>query len=515
MAAAFLDKLFSLFGGSKDPESAKKRQLKQLVKDLSGNKYARFYRPKSEEVDGSLGKFFYDTYRIIASAQVLMQNAAKSAQLKQAAVEAFLDKNLEEIKARLSPESIEDRARKMSLKDLAKQLEGDLAALSAAFDSPRIETIDRCYNLILALARFVSYDFFFLLKKFDSNITERNFSSPPKFSAVRGEYLSDDLKDFLETAFAIDPDQDWKNALRVLKVYKNGIDVVAPDQWNRLLVTMREVRKSNILELMIRHIDKKPQWTFQPKLVDEHIAAAYIEGKRTEARAAVDQIVNAKKNAQVSVLAKMIFGSAEIERAKFYTPRGSEIYVKKNFDGFLFAAGINYLKAFLLDHFKKDIRELCDLLLIRGQWTDINLSQQMSGHFHRIMELSDKLIAFDESLSDNGENGSRLKASILKADRDKSQARYVTLILKSVNEEAQGLINASAQSLIGVGRNLKSLLEDCQKPSKELLMNWKELEGASEAPLAQRMADTYKKIYYFIQLLQLLSKAPESGDNPS
>jgi hypothetical protein len=509
MAVALLDKFFSLFGGNKDPESAKKRRLKQLVKDLSGNKYARFYRPKSEEVDGSLGKFFFDIYRIITPAQVFMQNAAKSAQLMQIAAEAFLDKNLQAIRDRLSPESIEERAKKMTIKELAQQLESDLAAYSAAFDSPRIEAIDRCYNLILAFARFTGYDFFFLLKKFDPNITERNFSYQPKFAAVRGEYISDDLKDFLEISFAVDPDQDWKNTLRILKAYKNGVDVVAPDQWNRLLLSLRELRRSNMLELMIRHIDKNPQWQFQPKLSDEHIAGAYIEKKRAEIKDAIDHIVNAKKNAQVNALAKMIFGSAEIERTKFYTLKGSEIYVKKNFDGFLFAPGINYLKAFLLDHFKKDIRELCDLLLIRGQWTNIILSQQMSDHFHQIMEISDKLIVFDESLSDSGENGSRLKASILKADRDKSQARYVTLILKSVNEEAQGLIVAAAQSLIGVGKNLKSLIDDYQKPVKDLVMNWKELEGASEAPLAQRMADTYKKIYCFIQMLQLLLKTPE------
>jgi hypothetical protein len=510
MAAAFLDKFFSLFGVSKDPESAKKRQLKQLVKELSGNKYARFYRPKSEELDGSVGKFFYDIYRIIASAQVLMQNAAKSAQLIQVATEAFLDKNLQAIRERLSPESIEERAKKMTIKDLAKQLEADMAAYSAAFDSSRIEAIDRCYNLILALNQFVNYDFFFLLKKFDSNITERNFSYQPKFASVRGEYLSGDIKDFLDVSFAVDPDQDWKNALRILKIYKNGVDVVAPDQWNRLLLSLRELRKSNMLELMIRHIDKNPQWLFQPKLPDEHIAEAYIEKKRAEIKDAIDQIVNAKKNAQVNALVKMIFGAAEIDRAKYYTEKAGEIYIKKNFEGFLFAAGINYLKAFLLDYFKKDIRELCDLFLIRGQWTDMLLSQQMSDCFHRIMELSDKLIAFDETLSDNGENGSRLKASIIKADRDKSQARYVTLILKNVNEAAQGLINAAAQALIGVGKNLKNLIDDYQKPSKELILNWKELEGASEAPIAQRMTDTYKKLYYFIQILQLLSKTPEA-----
>ncbi|MDR0624660.1 MAG: DUF5312 family protein [Treponema sp.] len=510
MAAAFLDKVLSLFTGGKDPESGKKQQIKQLVKDLAKNKYARFYRAKQEEIDGSLGKFFYDTYKTVSAAQVFLQNAAKSAQLKQVVAEAFLDKNLLEIRGRLSAESIEERAKTTAMKDLSKQLGADMAAFTSAFDSGRIEAIDRCYSLILAMIQFVTFDFFFLLKKFDSNITERNFTYLPKFAPVRGEYISDELKDFLEVSFAIDPGKDWKNAFRILKIYKSGVDVAAPDQWNRLLNQLREIRKSNILELIIRHVDKNPQWVSTPKLPEEHIAGAYLEEKRTEVRAAVDKIVNAKKNSQITALAKMIFGSADIDRAKYYTEKAGEIYIKKNFDGFLFAAGINYLKAFLLDHFKKDIRELCDLLLIRGQWTTPALSQQMSECFHQIMNLSDKLIAFDETLSDSGENGSRLKAAIVKADRDKSQARYVTIILKSVNEEAQGLISSAAQALIGLGKNLKNLLDDYQKPSKDLIINWKELEGASEIPMAQRITGIYKKIYYFIQMMQLLLKAPEA-----
>jgi hypothetical protein len=126
------------------------------------------------------------------------------------------------------------------------------------------------------------------------------------------------------------------------------------------------------------------------------------------------------------------------------------------------------------------------------------------------MNLSDELIAFDETLSDKGENGARLKAAIVQADRDKSQARYVTIILKSVNEEARELISSAAQSLIGIGRNLKNLLEDYQKPTRDLIVNWKELEGVSVTPIAQRMTGTYKKIYYFIQMMQLLLKTPEA-----
>jgi hypothetical protein len=509
MAGGFLEKFFSLLGVGKDPDAAKKRQLKLLARELSGNKYSRFYRIKNGEADGSLGKFFYDIYRNTVSAQALLQNAARSAQLKQVVVEAFFDQKLQEILARISPEFIAEQAKSTALKELSAQLAEDLTAFSNAFDTARIEACDRCYNLIMDMIRFVCFDYFFMLKKFDSSITERNFSSPPKFGTVRGEYISGELKDFLEVSFSMDPDQDWKNTLRVLKIFKNNMDVVAPDQWSRMLLVLREVRRSGILELMIRHIEKTPSWQSQPLLSGEKITAAYLEERRAAAKNALDQLVNAKKNTQVEALVKMIFGSAEIDRAKYYTVKAGEIYAKKNFEGFTFAAALNYLKAFLLDHFKRDIRELCDLLLIRGQWVDVHLSQGMSEAFHKLMGLSDELIAFDETLSDTGENGARLKTAIVKADRDRSQARYVGLILKSVNENARDLIATAAQNLIALAKSLKVLFEDYQKSSRELLINWKELEVVSDSPIAQRMGDAYKKIYYFVQILQLLVKKPE------
>ncbi|MDR1586210.1 MAG: DUF5312 domain-containing protein [Treponema sp.] len=506
MAAVFLDKLFSLFGNVKDPEAGKKRQLRQLTKEVSGNKYARFYKPKNGEIQGALGKFFYDMYKVISPAQVFLQNADKSAQLKQIVVELFLDKNHREAVQRLSPESIEEQAKTTPIKNLGKSLKEDLAALSSAFNANRTADMDCCYNLILSMVKFVSFDFFFLLKKFDSNITERSFSYQPRFANIQGEYITEEIKDFLEVSFAVDPDQDWKSALQAIRIYKNGVDVIPFEHWKKVLLLLKDIRKSGILELIVRHIDKKPDWVSKPVLPDEHIAEAYLEAKRIDVKESVDKIVNSQKNAQVSALAKVIFGSAEIERTKYYTEKAGEIYIKKNFDGFVYAAAVNYLKAFLLDHFKKEFRELCDLLLVRGQWTTPQLSQQTSENFHLLMELSDKLIAFDETLSDSGENGSRLKAAIVKADRDKGQARYLALILKTVNEEAFNIINLATRSLIIVGRSLKNLLEDLQKPSHDLLMNWKELESLSEAPLTQRTSDAYKQIYYFVRMMQFYAK---------
>jgi hypothetical protein len=504
--APFLNRLLDLFAGAKDPESAKKRLLKAVIKNLNSNKYSKFYKPRTGQVDPAFAKFLHAVYRIIAPAQVFMQNAVKSARLKEIVIEEVLEGESLKILTGLSPESIEERAKKTSPEELARRLREELNALSGAFDNTRVNAADGCYNIILAFTKFVTFDFYFLLKKFDPSLQERSFSRPPVFVPIRGNAVTGELKDFLEVAGALDPDQDWRMTLKVLKAYKGDMDVVVYEQWNKLLLQLRDIKRSGILELMVRHIDNNPLWQSVPKISTERIADAFLETKRNEIEKTIETVINAKRNAKIAELVWAVFGETNTNRLKYYTDKNSELYVKKNFSGFTQVQGLNYLKTFLLDYVKKDIRELCDLLLIRGQWSSNALSQQMSNGFHEIMAVSEQIITFDDSLADNGANGSRLKAAIVKVDRDKGQGKYIRLILNSVNEEAQGMITKTGQALIMIGRNLKIVLEDLQKSPRELIMNWKELESASPEPMAQRITTIYKKMYCFIQILQLLGR---------
>ncbi|MDR2184537.1 MAG: DUF5312 domain-containing protein [Treponema sp.] len=509
---SFFDAIFSLFGGDKNPEAEMKRLLKQTVRDLAQNKYSRFYNPKLESAAPALGKFFFDAYRIVSPAQVFLQNAAKSDQLKKLVIESFLEKQHLALQARLTKDAIAERAKTVPEKDLIKQLREELSSLTGIFDNARISAVDNCYNTILGFIQFVTFDFYFLLKKFDASLEERNFSRPPKPEPVRAEYIAEDLKDFLEAAGAVDPGQDWKTALKALKTYKGGMDVVNGEHWGKLLNLVRDIRRSGILELIIRHVEKNPSWQSNPRIPGEHIVDPYIDAKKAEIEEIIGKIQHEKRTAQLDQLAKLVFGSADVIRLKYYTEKNGEIYVKKSLGGFILAAGLNYLKAFLLDYVKKDIRELCDLFLIRGQWTNNLLSQQLSNGYHEIMAIADEILAFDEALADNGENGSRLKAAIVKADRDKGQAKYIGIILKSVNGEAQKMINRAANSLIVIGRNLKSILDDYPKNPHDLIINWKELESASESSLPQRITAVYKKLYAFVQIMQFFARPPEEEE---
>jgi hypothetical protein len=131
----------------------------------------------------------------------------------------------------------------------------------------------------------------------------------------------------------------------------------------------------------------------------------------------------------------------------------------------------------------------------------------MSEDFHKITELTEQILALDDTLSEKGDNGARLKGALLRVDRDKSQVRYINSIIGNINEEAQDLITTAAQALIGVGKHMKNLMDDFQKSPHELIMNWKELGYVSRTPIGPRITEAYKKINYFIQLMQFFLPA--------
>jgi hypothetical protein len=127
----------------------------------------------------------------------------------------------------------------------------------------------------------------------------------------------------------------------------------------------------------------------------------------------------------------------------------------------------------------------------------------MSDAFHDVMDVAEEITNLDESLSEEGSNGPRLRGALLRVDRDKTQSRYINSIISTINEEARNIINRAVPSLIVVGKHFKMLYEDCEKKPFELIMNWKELNAVSKLPMVQRIGTVYKKITLFVQLMAM------------
>ncbi|PKL05247.1 MAG: hypothetical protein CVV53_08520, partial [Spirochaetae bacterium HGW-Spirochaetae-9] len=243
--SGFFQKILGLFGmGS--PDADKKRLLKNIGKDLSRSRY-KFYKPKSAEALPGLARFFYETYKVIAPAQVMLTNAAQSGALKSFVIESFLTPEQKQQSESMTDASIQERSKTMTVKALQDSVKQSMISFFAAFDAEKTAQIDGAYSTLLSFINFINFDFFFLLKKFDSNVAERSFANNPKFDSISADYIADDLLDFLEVFTPLNLDADWKRIFNALKEYRN-MDIIQVDAWTKLAPALGEVRESGILE---------------------------------------------------------------------------------------------------------------------------------------------------------------------------------------------------------------------------------------------------------------------------
>jgi hypothetical protein len=503
----FLQKVLSIFAGMGDTEAEKKKLLRGIAKEISRSRY-KFYRPKGQEALPGMAKFFYEVYKIAAPAQLLLGNSTSSGALRSFVIESYLSAEQRELSEHLTEAYIAERAKTLSLAQVQEETKRELTSFFVVFDGETSKRIDDAYNTLLALINFVNFDYYFLLKKFDSALPERSFSYKPKFDAINGEYVVDDLQDFLEVFAALDFETDWPHIFSALKEYKK-IDVISADAWGKFVSAAAELRKSEALDQIVRFLKEDPYWAGKPRFPNERIVEPFLQKLKTQIETIIQRIIQERRNSKIDEIANQIFGTTVVLRMKNYTEKANVIFAKKMLGGYTQAQAMNYLKAYLMDYFKKDIRELVDLLIIRGQWSANLQSQQLSDCYHAIMDISERILQFDEELADDGETGSRIRLALAKAERDKDALKFLRGALKDTNDKAGAMISRAAVNLIGIGRQLKGLIEDFAKPHHEILLNWKEVEGQSARPLKSWLVDTYKKIYYIVQLLQYFVKSEE------
>jgi hypothetical protein len=496
----FFGWLLSLLSPENDPEREKKKLLKDIAKQLKRHRY-KFYKPGSEEVLPPMAEFFHEIYRVVGPAQVFLERAEGSSAIRAIIIEYYLSDEQRQMLDMFSAENIRALAEKMDTKQLAAQLKDKLVAFYSAFDNDKVRQIEDTFGLFQLFLEIVHFDYYFLLKKFDSGLPERDLMYKPKFEQINGDYIVDDLKDFLSILPQIQADAPWKNLFEILKAYK-AEGVVSVPAWKKALRSVVDVRKSYVLRLIVQHISKDPYYREQSFPGSDRIVDDYLSKIKTQTELTIQKILKERRGKKIDQITQFVFGTTAVSRMKFYTEKTNMTFAKKMMGGFIHVEPLNYLKAFLLDYFKRDIKDLVDILLIRGRWTTNLMSQQLSDSFHALMELSERLVKFDDSLAEEGERGIALKAALSKSDRDKNAQIILRKILKDINDEAYTILQQSAQNLVSMGKNLKTVLEDYGKKPHQVLNNWSELEAVSDQNLEEQITAVYKKTYYFIQLLQ-------------
>jgi hypothetical protein len=500
----FFQKIFSMFLGSGDPAWEKRRMLRDIEKILK-KMHQKYYSPKNSQVLPNLAKFFYEFYKTLGPAHSIIQHADASEALKLIIIESYLNDDQAELRNRFSEDSIRERAKYTEPKKLAEEIKEELIGFFAAFDAEKMRTINADYSYLRQFLNLAHFDYYFLLKKYDSNIPEGNFFYKPNFDIINGEYIVDEMKDFLDIALAFDKPVEWDSLLDVLKDYK-GVEVVSRNGWKKLLQKMGELQRTKIFEYIIKHIDGDPFYKPKPHVEQHKIVEPYLAKIKTQTEMTIQKFEKERQTKNIDELTMKVFGTTSIARMKNYNEKTNEVFKKKILGGFIYITPLNYLRAFLIDYCKKNVREAVDLLIVKGKWTTNILSQQLSDSFQQLIDVSDELVEFDDSLAEESAIGIKLKTCILRSDKDKNQARILRQMLKEINDRAKKILFDSAQGLIGLAKNIKQVLDDYSHQPPELIINWKEIDTYSDNTIKDKISDVYRKIFYFIKLLQFYGK---------
>ncbi|MBN2049157.1 MAG: hypothetical protein JW760_01830 [Spirochaetales bacterium] len=503
----FFEKIITLLFSRNDPEKEKRKLLKEIAKELKKQKY-KFYNPKGGEALPGMARFFYDIYKVIGPAQVFLEHAEQSGAIKTILIESFLTPAQSKVLENLSEDAIRQRLMSSDIKRLSGEIKEELVNFFSGFNGTKVQQVEEAYNLLSVFLRFINFDYYFVLRKFDSGFPERDFLYNPAFEAINGDYITDDLMDFLELLPMMQKKADWGTLFTILKEYKN-VEVVNRDQWKKILKQMSDVYNSGILELIVRHLSENPDYRAGAGFPNQKIVEEYLTKIKTQTELVVQKLLKEKKTKKIEELCNQVFGSMAISRTKYYTEKSNMMFSKKMLGGYTHIEPLNYLKAFLLDHLKKDIREIVDFLLIRGKWSTTLMSQQLSESFYALMRVADEIVAFDESLADEGERGSVIKSSLQKAEKNAASMKILRQSLKEANDTALRHIEQSVQHLVSIGKSLKYALEDAAKQPPELIINWKELQSASDGQVRRQITEVYKQIYYFVQLMQYFAPKKE------
>ena len=498
---SFFQSLFSNLFKSSNPEAEKKRKLKAIAKSFSKTKYHSFYRASTIEVLPPFAKLFFDIYKFVAPAQAIFKANQNPNLYKAQVINFSLSEKQVGLLEHFDQQKIMELARTVPIQQLSTKLEEEFSIFSAEFDNERMNRTENLYKAFSALQDFCCFDYYVLLKKFTNSIQEYNFNTLPNFEKINGEYITDDLKDFCAAAYAITDENLFWNELFAFFKATQSTETITLGNWKKIVAKMKNIQQSGAFDLMIRHISGNTDYVTEIPSHYTSLIEPYLDKIQEEIRTTISKIGSQQKENKANQICEQIFGSTDFQTLHFYTVSANDTFSKKELGTYIFTEPLNYLKAFLLEYVKKDIREFFDVVVVRGQW-DASLANPMSNAYQELLKISDEITTFDNDLSEDGGSGLKIKTLLPKTAHDPGAENIINRIISDSNEQARGYLVTASQDLITIGKTLKQLIEDYSKQKSEIVHNWRELERYIDHPMKEFSIGIYKKIYLFVQLMQ-------------
>lgn len=502
--ANFIDRIIEMITGFTADERVKMRKLRDISRQLKRSKI-RYYNYKKDLILPALSAKLYEIFRLTQNLQRFMDVNKRSNSIKLFLFELFSTAEQKRIKSELEEDKL-DRLIKSSKNTNAaiEKIKKMLSRYTSLFTPDAVRNINATYNMIVDFANIVNFDWIYLLHKFDADIAESNFNYKPDYEFIEGKYVVEEmltLNDYLET---IDFNKDSK--VLVDYIVKISGDDGMEKILKKIVQGCRYLKKNDSFTKIMKLIQQDPY--FKPKTFPskETIVQDYILTFQQEIKRVVDHALKDLKKRKIERLLLEIFHTTVILRLKQYTDKLNELLEKKGIAGFRYTEPLNYLKAFVLDFCKGQIKARIDYLIIKGTWCTHSVSAEYSMLLEYFNSITEKIVSFDNSLAEDEKNGKSLRKLIFAANHDSNAKAMIKKLILQVDSEAIAIINSSIKVFIQTANKLKVLTEDYNSKAPKIIINFHKINWDFPDDFPTEMTNLYKKIADFIALLKYFIK---------
>ena len=327
---SFFQSIIASLFKSSNPDVEKKRRLKLIAKNIAKTKYHSFYRAASGEMLAPFGKLIFDLYKMISPAQMMFRNAQNPALFKRQIINYVMSEQQLAMLEDLDEQKILELAKNVPMAKLQQDIEHKLQVFTNEITETKAGNADGIMKAFTCFQDFCNFDYYMILKKFDSTYKEFSFNAMPRLEKVNAEYVIDDMKDFLSVAYSITDDSiDWNSLFEMFKATQSR-ELVSLGNWKKIVAKIKNIQLSKSLDLIVQHICEDPSYETKLSYRYESIIEPFIDKLENDTHTLLSKISTEQKESKASSICMQIFGTASPKSLKYYVPEFNAPLEKKD-----------------------------------------------------------------------------------------------------------------------------------------------------------------------------------------
>ena len=503
-SVTFIDKIIEFITGFSTDERIKLRKLKEINRHLKHLKY-KFYNFKNDFILPQFAQYLYEIYRNAQNFEKHFDTKTHSQSIKLVLFDLFSTQRQKTIREELEDLKISELIKSSNDKMKAiETIKKNMNEYIKSFSPEIVSNINSTYNRLSDISNLITFDWQSLLHKFDSEIKETNFNYKPEFESIEGKYILDDLVVLNDDIETMDLDRDWKNVYEYIKFVSEDEGLIK--LFNKLIQQFRILKKDSYLSLIIKLIYKDPFYKQKKFPSNLKIVQDYIYNFQMQVKKTVDKAIEDIKKEKLNRLLLEIFHKTTIVRLKHYNERKNELLSKKGVSGFRYIDPLNYIKAFLLDICKGEIKPRIDYILVRGTWSTNELSSEFSSLLIHFNKLTDTVMEFDNSCSEEEYYGKSIRQMAFAVSHDPNAKNNLVKLIYKIDSDVEKIIYDCIKVFNVTANRIKILIDDYNSKIPKIIVDFHKIHWDFPQKFTVEFTEIYKRLANFVSLLKYYVK---------